>query len=150
MPIIDCGWNRIKANLYWLHGRSVEVGVFASVVGAHLTMIAVANHEGTRKNGKVHIPARRFITAAMRKNKAKLRSKRGPIAQGLDQLYRRRMAGREFLHSIGLYMTTEVQDAIMAFTTPANAALTVSIKGFNDPLVHTGKLAAEGISYKLG
>lgn len=150
MPIVDLGWNRIKTNLYWLDGRQVEVGVFASVVGSHLTMIAVANHEGTRRNGKQHIPPRRFITAAMRKNKAKLRGRRGPIAQGLNQLYRRQIAGSELLHQVGLYMTTEIQDAIHAFSSPANAASTVRIKGFNDPLIRTGKLAVEGITYKLG
>lgn len=150
MVIVDRGWRRIKTNLYWLNNRRVEVGVFASVVGAHLTLIAVANHEGARKGGKQVIPPRRFLTSAYRKNRRKLKGKRGTIARSLDGIYRKRTDGKGLLHELGLFMTTESMEAIQNFTTPANKAGTIAKKGFNDPLVHTGKLATEGITYLLG
>jgi hypothetical protein len=150
MPIIDRGWNRIKTNLYWLDGKSVSVGVFASVVGAHLALIAVANHEGTRRNGKPHIPSRPFLRKAFKKNLRQFRAKRGTIARNMGLIYRGRASGSKLLHELGLFMTTETMEAIQKFTTPHNDPATIARKGFDDPLVDTGRMATEGITYLIG
>lgn len=149
--IVDKGWNRIKANLKGLDRQRVEVGVFASQVGAHLVLIAAANHNGTRdKLGRVHIPRRPFILNAYRKRRKTLMGKRGVIASQLNLIYRKTGSSSYLLHALGKYMTEEVQDMIVKTITPHNAPSTIRQKGFDKPLIEDGTLAFEGIGYEVG
>lgn len=150
MAIVDRGWKKLKRELYSLNGQCVEVGVFASLVGAQLVLIAAANHEGTRKNGKVHIPRRPFILNTYRKRKRQFTGANGLLARQFKMVERGQQSASGLLHEIGQYMASEVQEMIHTGPFKANAASTVRQKGFNHPLEETGKLAAEGISYQIG
>lgn len=150
MAIIDKGWKRIKRSLHYLHGRCVDVGVIASLVGSHLVMIATANHFGTRRGGKQHIPPRPFLRHAYRKARRGLMGKRSIIARQLNALYRGRSNASTLLHEVGQFYQGKVIDTMQAFSSPANAPSTIRQKGFNDPLIESGKLVSEGIGYTLG
>lgn len=140
MAVVDMGWKRIKRELNGLNRRTVNSGLLAALVGAHLVMIAVWNHFGTRKNGRKHIPARPFMKHAWRKARAKIAGKRGLIVRSLDDIYRGRSNSQVMLKNVGRLMQEYIENAILFLRTPVNAAATVRIKGFDKPLVHTQQL----------
>lgn len=148
MAIVDRGWNRIKRNLYSIHGKHVRVGLFRDLVGAHLVMIGVYQHYGTRRNGKVHIPAVPFLSKSFRKSHRNHTSKRGVIARGYVSMLMGRISKDQLMHQIGAYQAGEVQAWIARIKTPHNADSTIARKGFDNRLVHHGHLRL-GINYKI-
>ena len=149
MAIIDTGWKRIKRELNGLNRRTVNSGLLAALVGAHLVMIAVWNHFGTRKNGKKHIPARPFMKHAWRKAKTKIAGRRGLIVNSLNSIYRGRSNGRAMLKNVGRLMQEYIENAILFLRTPANKASTIRIKGFDKPLVGPEQDLLKGIRYEV-
>lgn len=122
-----------------MDGRSVHVGHIASLCGAELVSIAIWNHFGTRRNGKRHIPARRFHKFAWTRSKSKAYGKRGPVTTAFKSYHLAAAFGaanaNAALREIGEWYKNRLQDGIRDFTTPANAPATVANKGFNDPLI---------------
>lgn len=138
--IIDRGWKNIKRAMRQMDGQSVHVGHIASLAGSELVMIAVWNHFGTRRNGKRHIPPRRFHNFTWTRSKGKAYGSRGAITTAFKSYHLAAVFGASSasatLREVGEWYKNRLQDGIRDFTTPANAASTVAQKGFNDPLIH--------------
>lgn len=50
--------------------------------------------------------------------------------------------------AVGKHLHDSLQEEIIAWNTPANAPLTIKLKGFDDPLIHTGTML-ESVEYKV-
>ena len=50
--------------------------------------------------------------------------------------------------AVGKHLHDSLQEEIIAWNTPANAPMTIKLKGFDDPLIHTG-LMLESVEYKI-
>lgn len=137
--IIDRGWKNIKRAMNKMDGRSIHVGHIAGICSSELVMIAIWNHFGTRRNGKRHIPARRFHQFALTRSRAKAYGRNGPITTAFKSYHLAASFGaantNAALQEIGGWFKNQIQDAIRDFSTPANAESTVAQKGFNDPLI---------------
>ena len=109
----------------------VAVGLPAGAVSAETLAAAVHNHFGT-----ADIPARPFITSAMRDNRLKYRQMMielaGPVLRG-------EMTSDEATARIARVAVDDIQAAIDK-ASPANAAGTIRQKGRNDPLDESGDL----------
>lgn len=122
-----------------MDGRSVHVGHIASLAGAQLVMIAIWNHFGTRRNGKRHIPPRRFHNFTWTRSKSKAYGKNGAITTAFKAYHLSAAFGASntnaTLREIGKWYENRLKDGIRDFTTPANKPSTIAQKGFNDPLI---------------
>lgn len=51
-------------------------------------------------------------------------------------------------NAVGKHLHDSLQEEIIAWNSPANAPMTIKIKGKNDPLIHTGMML-ESVEYKI-
>lgn len=49
---------------------------------------------------------------------------------------------------VGRHLQESLQEEILAWNTPANAQKTIRLKGFDDPLIHTGKMY-DSVEYRV-
>ncbi len=143
-------WEQMKKNFSKTNDLQVSIGVFEDAVyGPENDYLPVAqvwqwNEEGVPSQ---NIPPRPAIRV------------------GFGVPLRRGMYNKFFLNSIkkiaegkssflqeytllGKMASDDLKKIVKAWNTPPNAPLTVELKGFNDPLVETGKLV-DSITYKV-
>lgn len=86
---------------------------------------------------KMRIPERAFMRGT-------LAAEQGAIRQGLRDALLAITMGKanalQVLEGFGIEVQTLLQNGMREFNEPANAPLTVAVKGFDDPLIHTGHL----------
>lgn len=128
----DKAWRKHVEQVTKLDKHDIVVGVLDDEA---LATIAYFLHMGTRKNKKIHTPARPFfdITSARVDDdlfKLKLRALFN-IQDGANI--------ESELKPIGSWLAGQVQNTIDAGVEPENAESTVKKKGFNHPLI--GNLA---------
>lgn len=122
-------------------GGIVKVGFPAGKVWSDILNRAAWNHFGTRGGASGGgwggpIPARPFLLLSMRANKGKykaaLRSSAAKILLG-------DMSPQVMLSKLGIDAQGDVQ-AMIGQVGPANAPLTVALKGSSTPLIDTGAM----------
>ena len=141
--IIDRGYKRIKKELQAMAKHEVAIGVLGKAgqtqypdADATLIDVAIWNHYGTRRKGKVHIPKRPFMDIAIRKYEQNMLN---AVIAGINAIIRGSDA-RTQLDRLGLLHTGHIQKVIAALKTPPNAPATIRKKGVDNPLIDTGRL----------
>lgn len=130
--------NRIKRGL--IGPTTFEVGLPQGMSDQDDINKATWNEFGTKR-----IPSRPFMRNTMEQNRAKyiqnfMRDGRR-LANGLTSI-------REVLGAAGREAKNDMVRTIDKMVPPPNAAATVKKKGFNHPLIETGKMRA-AITYRL-
>lgn len=94
---------------------------------------------------EVRIPRRPFLRDTWELNVGKWSELIGNLA---FEVFMCRMKPAEFYQRLGDRVVDDIKRTIKEFDEPGNAALTVEKKGFNDPLIETGKMR-DSISWFL-
>jgi len=92
----------------------------------------------------IDIPSRPFTASTFDKNKSK-------IIADIVEMQKKLVAGQSAKASariVGENHEARQKAAMTAWSTPPNSARTVKLKGFNDPLVHTGAMI-KGVGTKV-
>jgi phage gpG-like protein len=106
--------------------------------GSDIVNIAIWNHMGTRRDGKLHIPARPYMDITMDRIDSQLASIQ---AYALEQIQSGTPVNRA-LAVVGLFLQAEMQQTIADLKDPPNSPSTIARKGFDNPLIHKGRLRA--------
>jgi hypothetical protein len=131
----DKGWQKMARKLRSLQTKRLYVGLFAGDKypdGTDVVDVAMWNHFGTER-----IPERPFISFTIESREAAIKKR---IAASVSLLTEGRSTAGQQLKLIGKYVSELIKREITLWDTPANAESTVKAKGFNDPLLETGKM----------
>ena len=131
--------------------QSVFVGVLKGS-GPHpsgnsqrLVEIAWWNEFGTRtKAGEVKVPER----PALRSTIIEHRYYREEMMHALKAVLTGKSTTTKEFKRVGLKAETDIKAAYREWLSPPNAESTIEIKGFDNPLIHTGALR-QAIAYRL-
>lgn len=146
VTVKDLGWKRIYRQIKELDGKEITVGLHedtGTVNKVPVVMIGVWNEFGVPvgrkkvfgKLAKRGQPARSFLRYTFDKyNEKYLRKSK----DGLNRVYNGSLTVRAMLDKIGNEHRLDVKTRIIEFKNPGNADLTIKLKGFDDPLMHTG------------
>lgn len=134
---IDKGWKRVKTELRRMDKAYVKIGLLQNAGRSgktSLAMIGFWNEFGTR-----NIPARSFI----RSTEAEKRSTYTLVARReADKIIRGQSSVFRSLSLMGQLAESHVKKKITVIRRPRNAASTIAKKGFDNPLIHTGRMRA--------
>lgn len=132
--------------------QAVKVGFPGGTTDRTVVEYAIYNHFGTagrtpRRGGwGGPIPARPFITVALFRHRREIRQK-------LRELYRavlsRRIDARTGLGRLGLYGVGIIQDTIRRGLPPANAELTIKLKGSGKNTLNNSGRMGDSVTYAL-
>lgn len=134
-------WKRIERNLKRGGNQIVRVGFFDGMYpnGVSVPMVAAWNEEGHRTGWGGYSPPRPFIRVGFMKEikQRKWLIKYLPyvhrIAQGT-------MTWKSLNQLIAQELVDIMKKNILDWDTPQNSSTTIKIKGFNDPLINTGRM----------
>ena len=140
----DLGWKKICDGYRALNGKTIKAGVLkgaGSYKGVSISQVAKWNEYGT-DNG--HIPSRPFIAIATDENKgwqSEVKMQVGRINSSADV--------NGALNTIGKKMKEDIKSVFgdRSKLRP-NAPSTIAKKGFDAPLIDTGKLQ-EAIDFEV-
>jgi len=133
----DLGWKEIKRQVSEIGQKVVKVGFQTGTKtekGFSLPMVAAVLHYGS-SDGR--IPERPFMSNAFQKNQDKIRHAQEAL---VDKIYKGKLTTDKALHLLGQQHVGQVQREITEFKSPGNAKSTVRIKGFDNPLIHHGRM----------
>lgn len=138
------GLTALRKKLYTISSYTAQAGYYDNKHPSGLSFAYLASiHEFGTRDGR--IPQRDFITQAYldwlasikddaRKAATEIIYHKAPVVPTLKRIAN---DGKDF-----------ITNAAYAFDSPANAASTVAAKGFDNPLIETGKLAT-GVKSKV-
>ena len=130
----DKGWNRLKNQLKEKQSASA-IGLFEDDKysnGDFIAFIGAIQEFGTDK-----IPERSFIREWFDKNVNKFPKK---IRGKLLSLYKGNITFDDMLKWLGELGQDGIRETIIKKNSPPNAPSTIAKKGFNDPLIDSGKM----------
>lgn len=142
-------WEKLKKNMLQANEVAGELGWDGQQYGSNhdnLPMAQVANwiEEGVASQ---NIPPRPYMRVGLRDA-----LKKGENKQQFDMMVKAVLDGRSVMQayraSSNAFENT-LRKVMLDWDNPANAPLTVALKGFNDPLVETGELIAN-VNFKVG
>lgn len=147
----DKVWRDMKKNLMKGQSLAVKVGFFEDAVyGEENDNLPVAQVAQWQEEGTDMIPMRPFIGAGfMIKEIEKHKWITPQVNQWIDAIARGRMSWTQLYNHLGPIFVQMMQKEIEKWQIPMNAPLTVELKGFNDPLIDTGKMM-DSVNYRLG
>lgn len=128
-------FERIRRTFIKAARGHVDVGFFDGrphpKTGETEATVAAINEFGVES---LNIPERPFMAATARDTKVGVK-----LAEELKRnLFQQR--GRFSWNTVGKFYANEVAVTIRDFSSPPNAPLTISLKGFDNPLVETGHM----------
>lgn len=133
-------WQKVRKNLTSIDGVKVRTGWWGKThsTGVPIAQVAKWNEEGHFTGGGGYSPPRPFITVgwlgAMSLGlNSRLKSSLTKVVEGDS-------SAMSEAKSIGKYSKKVMQEQIRDWTTPPNRPLTISKKGFNNPLIDTGEM----------
>lgn len=142
-------WDSMKKNLLKGNYKSLDVGFFDEYYGPENDNLPVAQVAKWQEEGTENIPMRPFMRAGfMIKNVEKEGWITAEVKQMLDAVAMGRMTWNQLYHKLGPVMVKIMQKEIEMWPIPMNAPLTVELKGFNDPLIDTGKML-DSVEYRV-
>ena len=119
---------------------TVKVGFFSHSRypdGLPVATVAAWNEYGTRtRSGATWIPERPFFRQAIENSKPDVKKHVRERVRGNPELG----TSLELANEVGAIVAGHIQQRIADFDDPGNAELTIEIKGFDNPLVHTGQM----------
>lgn len=132
-------WDRIKKNLVVGDNLQVSTGFFEDAVydednnNAQVAQIARDNDQGTVKN-----PPRPFMNVGfgikVKENLPKL------FLANMKRIVEGKSTFTKEYKVLSTILTTGLKQTIVDWSTPPNSPRTIADKGFNDPLIKTGKM----------
>ena len=128
-------------------GDEVRIGFFAEdryEDGLSVAQVAKYNDQGVT----IYIPPRPFMSEGLR-SVLKSRPYLKMYATHIQKVLSGKMTMKALYSSIGQYASDDLKEVIYQWSSPPNSARTIANKGFNDPLIHTGKMR-ESAKYKIG
>jgi len=139
----DKGFKSITEEIKAFNGLTLTVGILSSAgqhpSGANMADIATFNEFGTR-----NIPARSFLRSTFDENADDYQSFIARLAGTLGKS----KSAKQAAELLGLKMVGDVQKKIVDVRTPPNAPATIAKKGFDNPLIQTGRLR-QSIAYEV-
>jgi hypothetical protein len=142
---------RILKRLNALGNKEVSIGFFKEDQyedGLSVAQVAKWNDIGRGTEGiNGRIPPRPFMSAGLRdllKSRPYLRM----YAQYLSKVLSGKMPVLSMYEQIGKFASEDLKEIIDRWAYPRNSPITIAIKGFNDPLIHTGKMR-DSAKYKV-
>jgi len=93
----------------------------------------------------VNIPERSFIRASFDANMSKIENY---VDRSLSQIFNFQLPVSTFYEELGAYCTSLIKKYMTDLKSPPNSSLTQSMKGFNNPLINTGRLR-NSITFKV-
>ena len=139
----DRGLNRLMADIRVTAKMAVSVGVHGDAgdeEGTPLAQYASANEFGTEK-----IPERSFIRSTVDAEMSNLKAIRN---KALLQIALGRLAPRQGIALIGVYLQGKIQEKIASNVPPPNAPATIAAKGSSVTLIDTGRMR-QAITYEV-
>ena len=132
----DLGAKRIIAEAEKIRGSFVEIGVHEGNKnypgGASVAEVAFYNEFGT-----LNIPERSFLRATIDENRKDLERE---TANLMGDVVIGKITTKKALDKLGFKIQELIKAKILKLNEPPNADSTVSIKGFNNPLVDSRRL----------
>lgn len=147
----DKVWQNMKKNLMKGQSLAVKVGFFEDAIyGDENDNLPVAQVAQWQEEGTENIPMRPFIRAGfMIKEIEKHKWITPQVIQWIDAVAKGRLTWTQLYNRLGPVFVQMMQKEIENWRIPMNAPLTVELKGFNDPLIDTGKMM-DSVNYRLG
>lgn len=146
-------WERMKKRLLTKTPRSIDVGWFPEAKydnGIPVAWIALLNEYGYMTSGKYQgwHPPRPFFRVFLKEfitNSVLVADK---IAPKVHRVAIGKMTWAALHREIGKELVDWVRKKILDTKSPPNTPLTISLKGFNDPLIETGRMY-ETVRYRI-
>ncbi len=161
---------KLLKEIDYLTHHSIAIGIFGKE-DSTILMIAGVNEFGTtiqvtekmrnffmakfiageissplsKNTTQIVIPERPFIRGSFDKNKNDYEKF---IEQQLDKVLQLEITAKTCLELIGQYITGDIKKYIRDLQNPANAPMTVEMKGSSSPLVDTGRLL-DSVTYEI-
>lgn len=151
------GLDRLLKRLAILERKEVKWGFFGARYGPendNMYVATIANLQQTGReagSGFAYIPPRRFFYENVARISTGMDTQGLRLNHLLGQAVGATMTGMTDASAfvkIGKHLQESLQDEILAFDTPPNAAFTIKMKDFDDPLIHTGKMY-DSVEYKV-
>lgn len=146
-------WERIKARLMQTSPRQIDVGWFEEAKypdGTPVAWIAMLNEYGYMTTGKYsgYHPPRPFFRTFLKEYITNTILVNSNIAPKVAAVAEGRMSWATLHRQIGEQLVEWVRKKILETNSPHNTPLTISLKGFDDPLIETGRMY-DTVRYKL-
>jgi len=142
LKLDDRVWKKMERRLKRIQSKSVRVGWWRSYYpdGTSVAQVAAWNEEGHLNGGMfpgTFTPPRPFIrTGFLPKAKN--------VLNEYSKLFFLYVDGSvkisDFWGAMSRELEEKMKESILEFKSPGNAEVTISMKGFDDPLINTGNL----------
>lgn len=144
----DYGMDAILADLEDMQKNTViTVGIHKDAKpypdGKNVAFIGFVNENGS-KDG--HVPARPFLSSTFDENRTDWLAENEEVINDFICGVRSLPNG---LKRLGSMMMLKVKEKIVKLKSPTNAAYTIKMKGFNDPLIGRTKRLLKSINYQV-
>lgn len=145
-------WDRMVRNLSRKNVNEVRVGWFNSrnSEGEQLAQIASWNEEGHINGGIFEgtiTPPRPFIRVNFI-GKVKNTKWMEKFLPRINDVALGKLSWKRFHELLGKELVIMMKESILEFKSPGNSPVTISMKGFNDPLIDSGQMY-DAIEYKI-
>jgi hypothetical protein len=134
-------WKRIQTNLKRGGNQIIRVGFFDGRYpsGISVPMVAAWNEEGHMTGWGNYSPPRPFIRVGFMKE---IRQRKWLIKYlpYVERIAKGTMTWKTLNQLIAKEFVDIMKKHILDWDTPPNSALTIKLKGFNDPLINTGRM----------
>lgn len=143
------GWDKIKKNLLQANKESLNVGFFPdSRYGPENDNLPVATVAMWQEEGDpVNYPPRPFIRMGFLP-RLKTAEYVPVFQKAIKSVLDGQATFKQVYTKLGPVMVKGLQNEIISWDTPPNSPQTVEAKGFNDPLINTGKML-ESVDFKV-
>ena len=150
--IVDHGFKKLEKQLKKMSKMSVKTGILSDAGnhenGMTIAEIAAINEFGTEKrnaDGEQFIHERPAHRDTFQKSRPKLKTN---LAKSVDLVIEGKATPDQVLKRIGEWYVGQLKKNIIAWDDPENKPSTVKQKGFNNPLIHTGR-TVNSINYEI-
>lgn len=151
-------WKRIKRQLLAANRKSLQIGWFdgelhsqATENGPPIPLAQLAKwlHDGTVNSNGRSIPPRKFIQNGFMVYLRNRPEFEASLRRALPMILAGSLTWDRFYESMGKQMVELMQMVMDSWSSPANAPLTIALKGRDDPLDKTGELISK-VKWRLG
>lgn len=146
----DNQWKKMRKNLERGSHLAAKIGFFQdSTYGPENDNLTVAQVAQWQEEGTDKIPMRPFIRSGFMEKVQQGKWITPQVLRWIDDIAMGKSTWTAMYNKLGPVFVKMMQDEIRDWKIPMNAPLTVQLKGFNDPLIDTGKML-DSVDYLLG
>ena len=149
ITIDKSGWDKLKKNLLKANKESLKLGFFEdSIYGPENGNLNVAQVAQFMEEGDpVKYPPRPFIRIGFLP-RLKTPEYIPIFQQAIKSVLDGQSSFKQAYTRLGPTLVKGLQNEIIGWDTPPNSPQTIEAKGFNDPLINTGKML-ESVDFKI-